>query len=84
MILAKFALVILLSAVVALVVWRLSDAIRANSAWKNLAELSIPSPAAFDPAMIVELPEPAQRYFACSISPGTPLGRVDELTMEGD
>jgi hypothetical protein len=37
----------------------------------------------FDPAIVSELPEVAQRYFRHAIAPGTPLYSVAELEMEG-
>ena len=37
----------------------------------------------FDPIMVADLPEVAQRYFARAIEPGTPLHRVVRLEMEG-
>jgi hypothetical protein len=41
------------------------------------------TPATFDPAMVADLPEIGQRYFANAIVPGTPLHRVARLEMEG-
>jgi len=41
------------------------------------------SPALFDPAMVADLPEPAQRYFRFSIAAGTPLYTVADLAMTG-
>jgi hypothetical protein len=37
----------------------------------------------FDPAAIRELPEPARRWLAHAIAPGTPLWSSVELTMHG-
>ena len=84
MMLIEFAVVFLLLLLVALIVWRLSDVLRASAAWTRLASLADPSPRHFDPAVTADLPEPARRYFAYSIAPGTALARVVELTMEGD
>jgi hypothetical protein len=41
------------------------------------------NPPAFDPAIVADLPEVAQRYFACAILPGTALHRVVSLDMSG-
>lgn len=41
------------------------------------------SPAAFDPAMLGGLPEPARRWLAHAIVPGTPLWQTVELSMRG-
>ena len=40
-------------------------------------------PMSYDPAMVADLPEIGQRYFASAIAPGTPLHRVVRLQMEG-
>ncbi len=42
-----------------------------------------PTPANFAPAMVADLPEIGQRYFANAIAPGTPLHEVARLEMEG-
>ena len=39
---------------------------------------------AFDLALAAALPEPARRFFAFAIRPGTPLKTVAEITMAGD
>lgn len=41
------------------------------------------APAAFDPAMVAGLPEPARRWLTHVIAPGTPLWRSVELSMVG-
>jgi hypothetical protein len=84
MILLEIAVILVLLILVALLVWRMSDALRTTAAWRRLASMADASPRSFDPAMTAGLPEPARRYFAYSITPGTPLARVVELTMEGD
>jgi hypothetical protein len=40
-------------------------------------------PKSYDPAMVTDLPEIGQRYFASAIAPGTSLHRVALLEMEG-
>ncbi len=74
-------LLAVLAAVVAHVVYRL-DMRQARSASMVLAA---PDAAAgtFDPAMLADLPEPARRYLAYSIAPGTALSTTVELRMEG-
>lgn len=48
--------------------------------------LGAPAPpvATFDPRSVVALPEPARRYFAFSIAPGTPIRSAVELRMQGE
>ena len=41
------------------------------------------TPASFQPAMVVDLPDPARRYFEYSILPGTPLYTVADIEMKG-
>jgi hypothetical protein len=41
-------------------------------------------PTHFEPAMVADLPEIAQRYFRHAIAPGTPLYSSVELEMEGN
>lgn len=38
----------------------------------------------FTPDLVEDLPEPARRFFAWSIAPGTPLARSVSLRMEGE
>jgi hypothetical protein len=39
---------------------------------------------AFDPAKLIALPEPARRYLAHAIAPGTPLASAVRLRMHGE
>lgn len=50
--------------------------------WQLLAAAT-PEPAAFGPAVTAGLPEPARRWLAHAIPPGTPLWRTAELVMRG-
>ncbi len=59
------------------------DRAHAQSVWSGLQEAREAEPLRYDPAMVADLPEVAQRYFARAISPGTPLHRVVRLEMEG-
>jgi len=54
-----------------------------QAAWDALLSQREPAPASFDPAMVADQPEIAQRYFESAIAPGTPLHRVARLEMEG-
>ncbi len=51
--------------------------------WNRLAALQPTQPARFAPEMVADLPEPARRYFAFMIRPGTPLLPVAEIDMQG-
>jgi hypothetical protein len=51
--------------------------------WTRLAGLQPKSPARYDPKMVADLPEPAQRFFNFAIAPGTPLWSVVEIDMGG-
>ncbi|MCZ0812215.1 hypothetical protein N5A93_08230 [Roseovarius sp. EGI FJ00037] len=52
--------------------------------WDRLAALQPEEPELFDPEMVTDLPEPAQRYFAYTIRPGTPLLPVAVIKMTGE
>ena len=69
---------------IALGAWRWTDKRAIQVAWASLASHQPSAPATFDPAMIADLPDPAQRYFRYSIAPGTPLRTVAEISMEGE
>jgi hypothetical protein len=51
--------------------------------WRRLESLQPENPARFDPAVASGLPEPARRYFAYTIRPGTPLLPVTVIEMNG-
>lgn len=51
--------------------------------WHRLAAFQPKAPARFDPATVAHLPEPARRYLAHAICPGTPLLPVATLRMAG-
>lgn len=51
--------------------------------WDRLSGLQPTAPELFDPQMVADLPEPARRYFAHAIRPGTPLLPVVEIEMQG-
>jgi hypothetical protein len=54
-----------------------------RAVWDALLAQRAIVPPSYDPAMVVDLPEIGQRYFASAIAPGTSLHRVARLKMEG-
>lgn len=69
--------------IAALLSLRLVDARAEQVEWARLAGLQPKSPAKYDPKMVANLPEPAQRFFNFAIAPGTPLWSVVEIKMGG-
>ena len=59
------------------------DAQSTQAVWDAFLSQREPEPASFDPAMVADLPEIGQRYFASAIAPGAPLHRIVRLEMEG-
>ena len=55
----------------------------ADEAWTAIAARSGEKAAAYDPAMVADQPEIAQRYFAHAIAEGTPLRTTAELEIRG-
>lgn len=51
--------------------------------WARLAKLQQKKPLKYDPEMVADLPEPAQRFFNFSIAPDAPLLSVAEIDMGG-
>jgi len=68
---------------VALAVILLIDRRTDQAEWERLAALQPADPARFSLEMVADLPEPARRYFAFAIRPGTPLLPVAEIEMSG-
>jgi len=64
--------------------WRYSDARALLNVWQSLVSRSNQQPAIFEPALVVDLPEPARRFFDAVIEPGTPIRTVAEVTMQGE
>lgn len=86
--LLKVAAVVAVIALVAVAyfLWSHKRAIdEAESAWATIAAAAQQQAgdAVFDPAMVADLPEVAQRYFLHAIAPGTPLKTTVTLRMEG-
>lgn len=59
------------------------DRAGAAQVWAALDGMRQTDPPPYDAAMVADLPEVAQRYFARAIEPGTPLHRVVRLEMAG-
>lgn len=70
-------------AVLALGSTRLLDARADRREWLRLAARQPDRPLRFDPIMVADLPDPARRFFTFSITRGTPLLTVAEITMAG-
>lgn len=83
----KIMLLVLAALMVAAVVLGLwvhsRDQAQAAQVWAALEAAREADPPPYDPAMVADLPEVAQRYFARAITPGTPLHRVVRLDMAG-
>lgn len=78
------AVAVLAVVLFALLVLRLHDRLADRAEWARLAALQPTNPALYDPAMVVELPEPARRFLNFAIEPGTPLLTVAEIEMRGE
>ncbi len=70
-------------AVAGLLALRWLDGRHDRRVWAALRAQQPEAPALFDPAMVAALPEPARRYFAFAIAPGTPLLTLAEIEMGG-
>lgn len=78
------SLLVLLLATIALGLWVHSrDQAQVRRVRAALEQTHEAAPPRYDPAMVADLPEIAQRYFARAIEPGTPLHRTVRLEMEG-
>ena len=76
--------VAILLVLIALSALRLLDLRADRAEWDRLAALQPSSPELFYPEMVADLPEPARRYFAYTIQPGTPLLPVAIIEMTGE
>ncbi|MEJ7929803.1 DUF6544 family protein [Ramlibacter sp. AN1015] len=63
---------------------RTADERQADLAWDQLLGAAAAPSERFHPSMVAGLPEPAQRFFAYAIQPGTQLSAAVEITMEGE
>ena len=68
---------------VALLSLRLFDWYADQTEWERLKRFQPNSPLKYDPKIVANLPEPAQRFFNFAIAPGTPLLPVAEIHMGG-
>lgn len=75
--------VLLVSVLCGLALWRWSDHKADEVERLRLLAFQPLSPARFDASMVAALPDPARRYFAFTIAPGTPLHTVAEISMTG-
>ncbi|MDJ0760552.1 MAG: hypothetical protein QNJ19_14250 [Woeseiaceae bacterium] len=74
---------LVLAGIAALSSWRHLDRQADTRAWDELAVTIETGVGTYDPAMVAELPDPAQRYFNYMIEPGAPLHSVVEIEMTG-
>jgi hypothetical protein len=81
--LSAFALVTI-AGVTGLRLWRWADNRAEHATWARLARMPVTRPALFDPGLVSDLPEPAQRYFRYVIAPGARLSTVSEIDMVGE
>ncbi|MEQ8954804.1 MAG: hypothetical protein RL120_11780 [Gammaproteobacteria bacterium] len=78
-----FLILLLLLPGLALLSWRQFDHWADARVMKELASGQPKEPAQFNPEMVADLPEPAQRYFLFTIESGAPLFTVANITMKG-
>lgn len=71
-------------ALIAMIALRASDKDNDRKAWARLVELGRTDKVVYDPALVADLPEPAQRYFNYTIRKGAPLRSVAEIDMTGE
>jgi len=74
---------VLAAVLLAFVVLRGLDQRAMTAEWQRLAALQPAAPERFSPDMVKDLPEPARRFFAFAIRPGTPLLPVVTIEMTG-
>ncbi len=81
----EFAILLVLPlALLALALLVLRDRRGDRAAAERLVALQRADPPRFDPAMVSDLPEPAQRYFRFTIAKGAPLHTVSVVEMGGE
>lgn len=81
---ALIAVAVLVAGAVAFAFWSYRQASNeAETAMARIASRAKPPLGTFDPSLVAELPEIAQRYFVHAIAPGTPLNTTVRLEMQG-
>ncbi len=70
--------------ITAMLGWRWRDTRAAARVWRELAAYQAADAGVFALSMLDGLPEPAQRYFSFTITPGAPLYTAVELEMAGE
>ncbi len=80
---AFISLVLLIALFGSLLILRFYDWRVDQAEWKKLLSYQPANPIRYDPAIVANLPEPAQRFFNFTISSGTPLYTVAEIEMGG-
>lgn len=80
---ALLIILALLLAVAALALRRARDIRDRDVAWAALASKTPWQTPPFAPSMLEDLPEPARRFLAAAIRPGTPLRPMVELRLAG-
>ena len=81
--LVTLILAILAAGLLALFVLRGLDQRAMTAEWARLAAHQPSEPLRYSPDIVADLPEPARRYFAYTIQPGTPLYTVATIEMTG-
>lgn len=67
-----------------LFIWRQLDHRADKVAWLTLADMQESDGTVFDLSLVADLPEPARRYFAFTITPGTPIRTAVRIEMTGE
>lgn len=78
-----FILVLLVSVIAALALWRHSDRRADRAEMDRLIALQPTDPPVFSADMVADLPDPARRFFTFAIAEGTPLYTVAVIEMQG-
>jgi hypothetical protein len=76
-------LIVLVLGLIGLAVLLVLDRRADGAEWDRLAALQPAEPVPFAEELVVDLPEPARRYFTYTILPGTPLLPVAIIEMAG-
>lgn len=74
----------IVAAFIGIAAWRRAEQRALGQTRDRLVATGRTPPAAFDPAVLDGLPEPARRFLRFAIEPGTPLVTVAEIDMHGE